>query len=127
MVSEAMEAASRNESFQKRERLQKSKDFRMAYKKGTLSKKGALVLYSIPNSLSYNRMGFSISAKNIKKANRRNRIRRLLKEAYRLNKKYLKNGFDMVIVIKKDMGRPISYKVIEPIFLNLVKEAKVLA
>lgn len=114
-----------DESFQKRERIPKTKDFRRAYKKGVLSKKEALILYSIPNSLAYNRIGFSISAKNIKKANRRNRMRRLLKEAYRLNKKCLKKGFDMVIVVKKDMGRCVSYKLVEPIFLNLVKEAKI--
>ena len=74
-----------------------------------------------------NRIGFSISAKSIKKASRRNRIRRLLREAYRRNKKFLKSGFDMVLVVRRNPAQTFSYKSAEKIFRDLTKEAKVLS
>ena len=112
-----------DERFPKEERLAKTKDFRRVYKEGAFFKKSGLIFYYLPNTLETNRIGFSIRSSNIKLANRRNRIRRLLKEVYRTRKKILKKGFDIVFVVKRDLPKKIAYKNIEDLFLKLAKEA----
>ena len=122
-----------DERLRKKERLLKSKDFRLVYKKGRAfygpdGKKAGVVLCRAPNGLGNNRIGFSISSKNIKLATRRNRIRRLFREVFRRNKRGLKAGFDIVIIVKKKPERTqVSYKETERIFFKLDKEAGILA
>ena len=115
-----------DESFQKKEHIIKSRDFNRAYKKGACRKKESLLIYYIPNNLGHSRIGFSISSRIIKLAARRNRIKRLLREAYRQRKKALKTGFDMVLVVKKNLPGAILYKDIECIFSALVKNSELL-
>lgn len=116
-----------DESLPKEERLIKTKDFRRVYRDGRSFKKDFLLLKILPNNLPSGRIGFSISAKYIKKAYRRNRIRRLLREAYRKNKKHLKKGFDMVFVVRRDFKVALLYKDAEKFFLTLSKEAGILS
>ena len=81
-----------DEGFDKQERLIKTKDFRKVYKDGRSYKVGFIILRLLPNAAKINRVGFSISAKSIKRAFRRNRIKRLFREAYRRNKAILKKA-----------------------------------
>lgn len=115
-----------DERFPKEERLVKTKDFRRVYKEGASVKKSSLILYHLPNALGTNRIGFSIRSSNIKLASSRNRIRRLLREAYRRNKRFLKKGFDMVVVVKSGLPRNIAYKAVEWPFLKLIKDSGIL-
>ena len=114
------------ETFSKEERLIKTKDFRKVYKDGRSYKAGFVILRLLPNSASTNRVGFSISARSIKRAFRRNRIKRLFREAYRKNKKILRCGFDIVFVIRKDFKESFSYMEAEKIFLDLSKQSGML-
>ena len=119
-------APSRDEGYPKKERLIKTKDFGKVYKAGRSFSADFAMLKVLPNNLPVNRLGFSIGAKNIKRAYRRNRIRRLFREAYRKNKKALKKGFDMVLAVKKDPAKNLGYEVVEKIFLKLTKNTGVL-
>ncbi len=112
-----------DETFPKKEHLIKTKDFRRVYKAGVPLRVGAIVLYAIPNELGWNRLGVVVSVRCVKLANRRNRIKRLLREAYRKSKKRLKTGVDIVLVVKKDRSQAYFYKDIENVFLRLIKEA----
>lgn len=112
--------------FTKKEHILKSADFARVYKKGRSARKNSAILYSFTNGLDYNRVGFSISSRNVKKASSRNRMRRLFRESYRLRKKDLKTGFDMVLVLKKEMPKTVSYKTVEDIFLALTANAGIL-
>ncbi|MFA5255637.1 MAG: ribonuclease P protein component [Candidatus Omnitrophota bacterium] len=114
------------ETFSKQERLIKTKDFRKVYKDGRSYKAGFIILRLLPNAALVNRIGFSISAKNVKKASRRNRLKRLFREAYRRNKKTTKKGFDIVFVVRRDSKESFSYAEAEVIFLNLSKQAGIL-
>jgi len=117
---------STGETFAKQERLLKTKDFRKVYRDGRSYKAGFIILRLLPNTASTNRVGFSISAKSIKRAFRRNRIKRLFREAYRRNKKILKEGLDIVFVVRRDVKESYSYLEAEQVFLDLSRQAGIL-
>ncbi len=112
------------ENFSKEERLLKTKDFRRVYNKGISFRRESAILYNLPNGLSENRIGISIGSRNVKLATRRNRLKRLFKEVYRRNKGMLKKGFDIVIVLKKDLKKKnATFEDAKEIFLNLANKA----
>ena len=60
---------------------------------------GYLVLYARRNRTATNRVGITVS-KKLGKANVRNRIRRRLREVYRLNEDKFQPGWDIVVVAR---------------------------
>ena len=118
---------SSDEKFPKKEHLLKTGDFRKVYNKGSSVTSEAFVLKILPNALNLNRIGFSISSRSIKKAFRRNRIRRLFREVFRKNKKELKRSFDMTLIVRRDPPKNFSYKDAEDIYLRLAGRAKILS
>ena len=60
---------------------------------------GHLVLYARKNRTSTNRVGITVS-KKLGKANVRNRVRRRLREVYRLNEDKFQAGWDIVVVAR---------------------------
>lgn len=85
-------------SFRPHERLKKRSQFQKVYKKGRPVKGKNFTLIYLASQLRYNRIGLSVVAKKTPRASRRVRIKRFLREAYRLNKPLLKRGFDIVII-----------------------------
>lgn len=73
--------------------------FRRAYAKGKSAVTPTLALYARKNGLDKNRLGLTVSTK-VGKAHIRNRVRRRLRESYRLREDGLKTGFDLVIVAR---------------------------
>ena len=72
--------------------------FRRLYSsKGTAN--SYFVLYARRNRSAMNRVGITVS-KKLGKANVRNRIRRRLREVYRLNEDKFQSGWDIVIVAR---------------------------
>ena len=60
---------------------------------------GHMVLYARKNRTATNRVGITVS-KKLGKANVRNRVRRRLREVYRLNEDKFQSGWDIVIVAR---------------------------
>ena len=58
-----------------------------------------LVVYARPNGGRENHLGFTVTAK-VGKAVTRNRVRRRLREIYRLHESGLKPGYDLVVVAR---------------------------
>lgn len=71
--------------------------FLRVYRTGSTVTGRYLVLYYKKNNTGKNRLGITVS-KKVGKAVVRNRIRRLIKESYRLDENSFKKGFDIVIV-----------------------------
>lgn len=84
--------------------LNENRDFRRAYaqRPGTGSTR-LLVTYVLRNRLGVNRVGFT-ATKKIGKACRRNRARRVIREAYRILEPQLRQGYDIVFVARGATG-----------------------
>jgi len=83
--------------FRPHEHLRRPADFQAVYDRRRSAADGTLVVYAKENGLPYSRVGLSVSRK-FGGAVVRNRIRRLLREAYRLDKEKLPAGFDLVLI-----------------------------
>lgn len=103
--------------------LKTNQEFKKVYREGKNYWNRNLILYIRDNSLNYNRVGYSIT-KKVGNSVVRNKIRRRLKEIYRLNINEFKSGYDMVI-IPKNNTRDISYKELESAMLHILSLAKI--
>lgn len=93
---------------QRRLRLHRNSDFQRLRDEGMVKRHPLLILSYAPNTLSYNRYGF-ITSKRLGKAVCRNRIRRLMREAIRLQHPHLNQGYDCVLIARPAMvGQPLS-------------------
>lgn len=72
--------------------------FRRLYHSGSVAN-GYLVLYFRPNRMAENRIGITVS-KKLGHAVVRNRIRRRLREIYRLHEESFTPGWDIVVVAR---------------------------
>lgn len=71
--------------------------FRQLYRKGSSSVQPCFVVYCRKNRKGLTRLGVTVSTK-LGKAVVRNRIRRRLREVYRLGKEEMKSGYDVILV-----------------------------
>jgi len=101
-------------------RLKKNRDFKRVYSYG----KKVVGMYLVLNfyqRAGCNRVGFSVS-KKIGKAVVRNRIKRLLREAYRLNCEKIIEGYDLVFVARpRIVGK--SFVEVQHEMINLLRKA----
>lgn len=80
--------------------LKKNSDFRRLYSRGKSAVNSYMVVYCRKDQEKLSRVGYTVSTK-LGNAVTRNRVRRRLREIYRLNLPNLKPGVDIVIVARK--------------------------
>ncbi len=85
---------------------------------------GYLVLYARKNRLETNRVGITVG-KKLGCAVVRNRVRRRLREAYRLNEAAFLPGYDIVVVARSRCIKADFDKLTEA-YLSLARQAKLL-
>lgn len=81
------------------EKLNKNKDFLNLYKKGQALYSKWLVIYVRKNNLPCNRMGIT-AGKKVGNAVKRNRAKRIIRQAYFENEINMPIGIDIVIVAR---------------------------
>lgn len=107
------------------EKLKKNSDFQKVYKHGRSFANRLLVVYVLFHPENPNRkIGFSIS-KKVGKAVQRNRIRRLLIEAYRLNQQLFREDLDLIIIPRKKIVGA-TYSEVEKWMIKLFRKAGIL-
>lgn len=100
--------------------LKKSHIFRRLYRKGRSAANGYLVLYCRKNGTGENRVGLTVSSK-LGCAVVRNRVRRRLREIYRLHEHQLVRGVDLVVVARVRAGSSY-YRQLEESFVRLCRK-----
>lgn len=106
------------------ESLKKNQDFQKVYKNSKSYANKYLVMYILENGLDRNRLGISVS-KKVGNSVVRHRLKRLVKESYRLNESVFQDGLDIVVVVRTT-AKDRTYKEIESALLHLGKIHKIL-
>ena len=89
-----------DQKLRERERIRKRKDIEHIFAKGARCSKSILRVAALRNELDYSRLGVGPSSK-LCNAVKRNRLKRLTREAFRLNKADIPKGLDLFVMPTK--------------------------
>ncbi len=92
---------SRPNAFRPAEHLRRPADYRRVYERRRSVSDSWLIVYACENGLPYLRLGRSVSRK-YGNAVRRNRLRRLYREAFRLTRSQMPAGLDLVLIPRRN-------------------------
>ena len=99
-------------------------EFRRIYAKGRSGVSPYLVVYCRPNRRKNNRLGVTVSAK-LGHAVVRNRVRRRLREIFRLSQPEMKQGYD-VIIVARSRAVTATYRELTAAYLRVCEKLELL-
>ena len=99
--------------------LKNNRDFVNVYTSGKSYANRYLVIYTLKNNSDRNRLGISVS-KKVGNSVIRHRLKRLIKESYRLHEKMFNSGLDIVVIARKGSDA-CDFAGIESALLHLMK------
>jgi ribonuclease P protein component len=91
--------AEKRYTFSKDQRVRGREEFSAVFDAKVRQSRGPLTAYALPTSQKSPRIGFSVN-RRVGTAPRRNRIKRLLREAFRLMQHDFPKSYDLVIVVR---------------------------
>ncbi|MGL4797595.1 MAG: ribonuclease P protein component [Paraclostridium sp.] len=104
--------------------IKKDSDFRKVYKHGKSFANKYLVMYILDNKSDFSRVGFSVS-KKVGKATIRNKVRRRIREGFRLiGDEHIKIGYDIVFIARVS-SKECEYKDIEKSVKYLINKSQI--
>jgi ribonuclease P protein component len=107
-------------AFRPAEHLRSPADFRRVYERRRSVSDNWLIIYACENQLAHLRLGLSVSRK-VGPAVHRNRLRRLYREAFRLNRSQLPAvGLDLVLIPRTSSEPPLTE--LEKSLIKLVRQ-----
>ena len=101
------------------ESLRSNRDFQHVFRSGKSFANKYLVMYVSKNQLNKNRLGISVS-KKVGNSVVRHRVKRLIKESYRLQENIFNSGLD-IVVIARNNAADFTYQEAESALLHLCK------
>lgn len=108
--------------YSRAEKLKNKKEIALLFEKGKWKSYGSLRMIILPSeNLENNKVGVSVSKRHFKKAVDRNRIKRLLREVYRLNKDLFNEKFgekNLIMLFWVSPEKPQHYLLVEKEFLE---------
>lgn len=106
--------------FPRRRRLTRSGDFRRVFSAKQVFIDRELIVHAAANGGRPTRLGMAVSRK-VGGAVRRNRIRRLMRESFRLNQHRFPEGLDLVLVPRR--GAELTLEALSASLVKLVARA----
>ncbi len=97
----------------------RNREFQTVYESGESFANRNLVMYVLPNHTEENRVGISVS-KKVGNSVVRHRIKRIIRESYRLNCDNVISGLDIVMIARKE-AKAKSYQELEESMLHLYR------
>ena len=106
------------------ESLKKNSDFQLVFKKGKSKANKHFIMYILKNDTNKNFLGVSVS-KKVGNSVVRHRVKRLLKESYRLHEDLFNSGLNIVVIARKGADELDFYQT-EKSLMHLMKLHKIL-
>lgn len=110
--------------FKKINKLKSKKSFQVVYGKGRTVVDAMSVFYILADQGDDLQIGLAVG-KKLGCAVVRNRVKRLMREVFRMHKAELKKGYHIVWVARRKLTKA-DYKTFERVFLRLAKRAALL-
>lgn len=101
-------------SLSRRYRLNNAKDYRLVFDKPHKVADAKYTILARSNQLDFPRIGIIVSKKNVPKAAERIRLKRVVRESFRINKSLL-GSLDVIVICKKTS----SFKLNQQLFKSL--------
>lgn len=101
------------------ESLRKNRLFKRVFNSKNSKANKNLILYIKKNDLPINRLGISVS-KKVGNSPTRNKVKRLIKESYRLNEDKIKIGYDLVFIARENINDK-NFNEVEASFMHIIK------
>ena len=92
--------------FRPHQHLRSGADFARVYREGSRARSDLFTVAVRPNGLEHTRLGLSVGKRVWKSAVRRNRVRRVFREAFRLEQHDLPAGLDLVLIPSRPKLEP---------------------
>jgi ribonuclease P protein component len=105
----------------RRFRVREDRRFREIRQRGRAYTVDLLVLCALPNDLSFSRFGFAVNSR-IGNAVVRNRIKRRLREAVRIEVERIRPGWDIILIARRPI-RSADYHQMEAACARLFRRA----
>ena len=103
-------------SFTPAHRLRHKPQFDLLYREGRRHSDNLFLVLTRPNSLTHARLGLSIAAKAVGNAVNRNRVKRVIRESFRLNL-YRLPALDIVV-----NARPLARTTLNPLLARSLEQ-----
>lgn len=75
-------------------------EFKILFSKGKIAYGRNLTMYVLKNKIAFNKLGIAVGKKSGRAVDR-NKIKRLIRENYRLSEDFLKTGYNILISVNK--------------------------
>jgi len=96
-----------NRRFLPAHHVRRDADFQRAYRCRCVASDQRLLVFGAPNGLPYPRLGLSVS-RRLGNAVVRNRLKRLVREAFRLTRGQLPAGIDLIVIPRRGSQQELS-------------------
>ncbi|MHC4821264.1 MAG: ribonuclease P protein component [Planctomycetota bacterium] len=103
-------------------RIRRKADFDAVFRRGSRASDERMAVHAKPNDLGHPRLGLAVS-RGAGGAVVRNKVKRRLREIFRLHRDELPAGHDLVVVVKTPAAADCSYSVLEASFLDTARRA----
>ena len=110
-------------TFPKHQKLKSRKDIKALFEEGKVVTKYPVKLLWLPLGKQDTRAGFAVAKRNFKSAVTRNKIKRLMREAYRLQKQEIQRKDKTFTLLFLYIGKDVaSFKTIDKAVLGALKK-----
>jgi ribonuclease P protein component len=110
-------------TFPKHQKLKSRKDIKALFEEGKIVTKYPVKLLWLPLSQQDTRAGFAVAKRNFKSAVTRNKIKRLMREAYRLQKQEIQGRQKTFTLLFLYIGKDVaSFKAIDKAVVGALKK-----
>lgn len=114
-------------SFGRQNRLTNTFEFKRVREKGAFFRDKTFAIAVLKNDDGNHRLGLSISKSVVKRASKRNKLKRIVRETFRTSKGRMKYGpYDIVFYVKRTLSDDFDYNTVRRGLLALMAKAKIL-